>query len=68
LLGNVWWALGLLNQTKRHLSGEQPNLEFACLGRRCCEMELEILGLLKLAQTGLDNATDTLYRKPNTVH
>ncbi len=55
LIGNVWWAVGLLKQTKRHLSGEQPNLEFACLGRRCCEMELEILNLLRLVPVAAGN-------------
>jgi aminoglycoside phosphotransferase (APT) family kinase protein len=49
LMGNVWWAVGLLKQTQRHLRGDQPNLEFACLGRRCAELELEILNLLKVA-------------------
>lgn len=53
LMGNVWWAIGLLKQTQRHLRGEQPNLEFACLGRRCSEMEAEILNLLRLAPSRL---------------
>ncbi len=47
LMGNVWWAIGLLKQSQRHLRGEQPNLEFACLGRRCSEMEIEILNLIE---------------------
>jgi aminoglycoside phosphotransferase (APT) family kinase protein len=46
VLGNAWWALGTLNQTRRHLRGEQANLEFASLGRRCAEMELEALELI----------------------
>lgn len=46
LLANVWWAIGTLNQARRHLSGEQHNLEFVSLGRRCAEMELEALSLL----------------------
>jgi len=49
LMGNVWWAIGMLKQVQRHLRGEQPNLEFASLGRRCAEMEFEILRLLKIA-------------------
>lgn len=47
VLGNVRWAVGTLRQARRHLSGAEPNLEFASLGRRCAEMELEILMLLK---------------------
>jgi aminoglycoside phosphotransferase (APT) family kinase protein len=47
VLGNVRWAVGTLRQARRHLGGAAPNLEFASLGRRCAEMELEILRLLK---------------------
>lgn len=47
VLGNVRWALGTLNQAQRHLSGAEPNLEFASLGRRCAEIELEVLRLIK---------------------
>ncbi|MCU0493224.1 MAG: phosphotransferase family protein [Chloroflexaceae bacterium] len=46
LLGNVWWALGCLNQARRHLNGEQHNIEFVSLGRRAAEMELEALQLM----------------------
>lgn len=47
VLNNVRWAVGMLNQAQRHLSGEEPNLEFASLGRRCAELELEVLHLIK---------------------
>lgn len=47
LLSNVWWAIGTLNQARRHLRGEQHNLEFISLGRRSAEMELEALTLLR---------------------
>lgn len=47
VMGNVRWATGMLNQARRHLSGQEPNLEFASLGRRCAELELEVLGLIK---------------------
>jgi aminoglycoside phosphotransferase (APT) family kinase protein len=70
IMGNVWWALGLLNQTRRHLSGEQPNLEFACLGRRCSEMELELLNLLRLAGDGIESmrqAATNLYLSSQLV-
>jgi aminoglycoside phosphotransferase (APT) family kinase protein len=46
-MGNVRWAVGTLNQAQRHLRGEEPNLELASLGRRCAEMELEALRLIK---------------------
>ncbi len=47
VLNNVRWAVGMLNQARRHLSGEEPNLEFASLGRRCAELELEVLRLIE---------------------
>jgi aminoglycoside phosphotransferase (APT) family kinase protein len=47
LLGNVWWAIGCLNQARRHLRGEQTNIEFVSLGRRAAEMEYEALRLLE---------------------
>jgi aminoglycoside phosphotransferase (APT) family kinase protein len=47
VLGNVRWAVGMLNQARRHLRGEEPNLEFASLGRRCAEIELEVLRLIR---------------------
>lgn len=47
VMGNVRWAVGTLNQARRHLRGEEPNLELASLGRRCAEMELEALRLIK---------------------
>jgi aminoglycoside phosphotransferase (APT) family kinase protein len=49
VLHNVRWAVGTLNQAERHLSGVEPNLEFASLGRRCAEMELEALTLIAAA-------------------
>lgn len=47
VMGNVWWAIGTLNQAQRHLRGEERNLEFVSLGRRCAEMELEALWLIQ---------------------
>lgn len=46
VMGNVRWAMGMLNQAQRHLSGQEPNLEFASLGRRCAEVEWEVLRLI----------------------
>ncbi|MEW5988189.1 MAG: phosphotransferase family protein [Chloroflexota bacterium] len=47
VMGNVAWAVGALNQAHRHLSGQQPSLELASLGRKCAEMELELLTLIQ---------------------
>lgn len=56
LLANVWWAIGCLNQARRHLRGEQANLEFVSLGRRAAEMELEALRLMQRAARAIDEA------------
>ena len=50
LLANVWWAIGCLNQARRHLRAEQANIEFVSLGRRAAEMELEALTQMQNAK------------------
>jgi aminoglycoside phosphotransferase (APT) family kinase protein len=45
-MGNFRWALGCLTQAYRHLSGAEPSVELASLGRRSAEMELEMLNLI----------------------
>jgi aminoglycoside phosphotransferase (APT) family kinase protein len=47
VFGNVLWAIVTLNQARRHLSGQEPNLELASLGRLCAEVEMEVLSLIK---------------------
>jgi aminoglycoside phosphotransferase (APT) family kinase protein len=56
LLGNVWWAIGCLNQARRHLRGEQLNIEFASLGRRAAEMELEAIRHMQNAEWRIEKA------------
>jgi aminoglycoside phosphotransferase (APT) family kinase protein len=46
VLGNVRWAVGALMQARRHLSGVEPSIELASLGRLCAEMEYEALRLV----------------------
>lgn len=45
--GNVRWAVGALNQARRHLSGQEPSVELAILGRLAAEVEYEILHLIE---------------------
>jgi aminoglycoside phosphotransferase (APT) family kinase protein len=45
--GNVRWAIGSVRQAMRHLSGEEPSVELAILGRLAAEVEYEILNLLE---------------------
>jgi len=46
VLGNCKWAIGALNQARRHLSGEERSVELAILGRLAVEMEWELLDLI----------------------
>jgi aminoglycoside phosphotransferase (APT) family kinase protein len=47
VLGNVRWAVGALMQARRHLSGVEPSIELASLGRIAAEMEDEALHLIR---------------------
>jgi aminoglycoside phosphotransferase (APT) family kinase protein len=49
VLGNVKWAVGCLNQCRRHLSGADRSVEYAVLGRMAAEMEYELLHLIEHA-------------------
>jgi len=49
VLGNCKWAIGSLNQTRRHLHGEGRDVEYAILGRLAAEMEYELLDLIQHA-------------------
>jgi aminoglycoside phosphotransferase (APT) family kinase protein len=49
VLGNCKWAIGALNQSRRHLHGEERSVELAILGRLAAEMELELLDLIEQA-------------------
>ena len=52
VLGNCKWAIGALNQARRHLSGEERSVELAILGRLAVEMEWELLDLIARASPG----------------
>jgi aminoglycoside phosphotransferase (APT) family kinase protein len=43
LYGTVRWALLCRAQAERYLSGAEPSIELAVLGRRVCEQEYDIL-------------------------
>jgi aminoglycoside phosphotransferase (APT) family kinase protein len=47
IMGNIRWAVICLSQAQRHLSGEDPSVELASLGRRSSEMQLEALRLIE---------------------
>lgn len=47
LMGNIRWGIICMAQANRHLSGEEPSVELASLGRRSAEMQLESLRLIE---------------------
>ncbi len=51
ILGNIRWAVICLAQAQRHLSGQDPSIELASLGRRSVEMQAEALRLIRQSNT-----------------
>lgn len=51
IMGNIRWGVICMAQAERHLSGRDPSVELASLGRRSAEMQLETLRLID--KTGL---------------
>jgi aminoglycoside phosphotransferase (APT) family kinase protein len=47
VFGNVRWGVICIVQAGVHLSGEQPSLELAAIGRRICEPEWDLLAMLE---------------------
>jgi len=47
IMGNIRWGIICMSQANRHLSGEEPSVELASLGRRSAEMQLETLRLIQ---------------------
>lgn len=47
IMGNIRWGVICLAQAQRHLSGADPSVELASLGRRSAEMQLEALRLIQ---------------------
>ena len=45
-MGNVKWAVICARQAHDHLTGVRPSAELASLGRRICEPEWDLLGLV----------------------
>jgi aminoglycoside phosphotransferase (APT) family kinase protein len=49
MIGNIRWGVICLAQAERHLSGRDPSVELASLGRRSAEMQFEALRLIEQA-------------------
>jgi aminoglycoside phosphotransferase (APT) family kinase protein len=47
VMGNIRWGIICMSQANRHLSGLEPSVELASLGRRSAEMQLETLRLIE---------------------
>jgi aminoglycoside phosphotransferase (APT) family kinase protein len=52
LVGNIRWGIICLSQANRHLSGREPSVELASLGRRSAEMALESVLLIRGFEEG----------------
>ena len=48
----VRWAVIALQQSQRHLSGEQRSLELALTGRKIPEMEMDMLMEIERIEAG----------------
>lgn len=49
VFANLRWAVITLRQARRHLTGRERSLELASIGRRCAEVEWELLRLIRAA-------------------
>jgi aminoglycoside phosphotransferase (APT) family kinase protein len=49
VFANLRWAVITLRQARRHLTGRERSLELASIGRRCAEVEWELLRLVRAA-------------------
>lgn len=47
IMGNIRWAIGAAQQGERHLAGKDRGIEFASIGRRVAEMEMEAIRLIE---------------------
>ena len=45
-LGTLRWGLGCVSQARRHLDGSVRSVELAAIGRRACEQEYDLLGII----------------------
>ena len=59
LYGTVQWGLMCRAMTERHLSGAEPSVELAAIGRRAAEQEFDVLLAL-----GLDRPDDAAPEDP----
>lgn len=61
VFGNVRWAIICLKQAQRHLSGQDPSVELASLGRRSLDMQAEALLLIKRIEAQYKIAGESHY-------
>src|SRR5580692_5180792 len=69
LYGTVRWALLCRSQAERYLSGAEPSIELAVLGRRVCEQEYDVLLALGHAEPlTVTDPLNNLGTKPAPPH
>jgi aminoglycoside phosphotransferase (APT) family kinase protein len=64
LYGTVRWALLCRRQAARYLSGAEPSIELAVLGRRVCEQEYDVL--LALGHAGPSGTVRSITASPRS--
>jgi aminoglycoside phosphotransferase (APT) family kinase protein len=69
LFGNLRWGVICVMQANVHLGGHAQSLEHAVIGRRACEVEWDLLGLLDPGGTAqsepaADGPNPTLHDRP----
>ncbi len=57
-LATLRWGVICRFQAQRHLSGQNPSVELATIGRRVCETEWDLLNLLEDASPRADDAAE----------
>jgi hypothetical protein len=69
LYGTVRWALLCRSQAERYLSGAEPSVELAVLGRRVCEQEWDtLLALGHAAPLTVPDPLEKLHGQPVRPH
>lgn len=75
LFGSIRWGAMCRRQALRHLSGAEPSLELALIGRRVCENELDVLialghyepGTTAAARADADDSPKQVFGEPSAA-
>lgn len=65
--GTLTWGLICAVQARRHLDGHVASVELAAIGRRVCETEYDLLGLIGVGDAETDQSP-TVAAEPASIH